>query len=509
MRTRSHALVEKIESKELLLKEALRRRDLVLLGTTLQTGVIGQLYFSGGVGGASLTILMPLRAILPSAERIISVDRSATPDPTGGYGDVTVPAGKVISELEGDSIVSFIGRAAGTWQIYLEHRYTQENPQTKYPPGLYHPGTGVTPEFKTFFGVAAALGAAVPRGDYSTELTSETVTETVDRVVVGVVAAGSVPNNAHAVLQITWDGSVITGVANIYTPVSAADLDARLKAAENSVANLTVGQTNHSTRLTTNEAAIATQSGQISTLQSGKANIVHEHAISQVLDLQSALNSKQPVVTGAASTALVSNFEPNRIVVTELNGKMGTSHSTTREELGNLIGSTSNIQAQLDGKARVITGSASSMAYTTHAGGRAVVTGVTDGKLAASSITSVELSRLAGASENIQAGIEARVKNAYGSLLNLHVLRRRSGIWESSLGTNWTTVVTADEVIITHPEATLKMAITASANGYGNPLIAVPSIFSSSEIRVQFFQPSGALTNPPPSFSIIIVRNEN
>lgn len=62
--------------------------------------------------------------------------------------------------------------------------------------------------------------------------------------------------------------------------------------------------------------------------------------------------SLQEPITGAASSVLSSNLTESRAVISNANGKLDVS-STTSTELGYVHGVTSNIQAQLNGKANV------------------------------------------------------------------------------------------------------------------------------------------------------------
>lgn len=64
---------------------------------------------------------------------------------------------------------------------------------------------------------------------------------------------------------------------------------------------------------------------------------------------QTALNGKQAIITGGASTITLSNLTDNRALVSNASGKVSVSAVTARE-LGYLSGVTSNIQTQLNGK---------------------------------------------------------------------------------------------------------------------------------------------------------------
>ena len=83
---------------------------------------------------------------------------------------------------------------------------------------------------------------------------------------------------------------------------------------------------------------------------STKANTSHNHAISNVTNLQSSLDGKQATITGGATTITGSNLTANRALISNGSGKVAVS-AVTSTELGYLDGVTSNIQTQLDGKA--------------------------------------------------------------------------------------------------------------------------------------------------------------
>lgn len=87
----------------------------------------------------------------------------------------------------------------------------------------------------------------------------------------------------------------------------------------------------------------------LKTVASGKADKVHTHEISDVINLQTSLDGKQASITGGASTITSSNLTANRALVSNASGKVAISNVTSTE-LGYLDGVTSNIQTQLDGK---------------------------------------------------------------------------------------------------------------------------------------------------------------
>lgn len=67
-------------------------------------------------------------------------------------------------------------------------------------------------------------------------------------------------------------------------------------------------------------------------------------------NIQEQINSKENTITGAITSALVRDFAPNAIVVTDTSGKLTEFNGITISELGTLHGTVSDIQLQLDTK---------------------------------------------------------------------------------------------------------------------------------------------------------------
>lgn len=85
----------------------------------------------------------------------------------------------------------------------------------------------------------------------------------------------------------------------------------------------------------------------------------HNHVISNVDGLQTALDAKQATITGAATTIDDTNLTASRALVSDGSGKVAVS-AVTSTELGYLDGVTSNVQTQLNSAAS--TGKAIAMA---------------------------------------------------------------------------------------------------------------------------------------------------
>lgn len=80
-------------------------------------------------------------------------------------------------------------------------------------------------------------------------------------------------------------------------------------------------------------------------LSTSSANPVANNAVAAALD------TKQPTITGAASTITDSNLTASRVLVSNSSGKIAASSNITTTELGYLNGVTSAIQTQINNKA--------------------------------------------------------------------------------------------------------------------------------------------------------------
>lgn len=104
-------------------------------------------------------------------------------------------------------------------------------------------------------------------------------------------------------------------------------------------------------------------------------------------DVNTALAGKQAKVTGAATTVVSSNLTASRVIVSDSNGKIAAS-GITSAKLGYLSDVTSAIQAQLDAKqAKLTIDSALSSTSTNPIQNKAVVIGLTNKVTANSAIT--------------------------------------------------------------------------------------------------------------------------
>lgn len=224
MRTRRFADSELIRGKERRLLEVLRRQESARLFSMLPKGVIGPFTHSTPVGSNSSTINAPLLVLVDTAAETWVVDQAAVPDPTGGFADVTIEAGRQIGELAANTALSFSGLPAGSYAIYATHDPKDENPETRQPPGKYAAGTGSFAEHRSFFGHSQSDGVPIPRESYDNTLAPTVVSERVDRVALAIAPATAVPSNGTILLRIGWNGSMVVAVTDASLRVDLSDL---------------------------------------------------------------------------------------------------------------------------------------------------------------------------------------------------------------------------------------------------------------------------------------------
>jgi len=108
----------------------------------------------------------------------------------------------------------------------------------------------------------------------------------------------------------------------------------------------------------------------------GVTNTEFDYLDGVTSNIQTQLNSKQPTITGAATTIDSANLTASRALVSDAIGKDAASSTITSTELGYLSGVTSNIQTQFNNVSgypldvRVFTSGSS---YTVPAGAKAIL----------------------------------------------------------------------------------------------------------------------------------------
>lgn len=108
----------------------------------------------------------------------------------------------------------------------------------------------------------------------------------------------------------------------------------------------------------------------------------------------------QATITGAATTIVSSDLDVNRALISNGSGKVAAS-AVTSTELGYIDGTTSNVQGQLNNKQPIISGAATTITATNLTAERVLVSDVNGKVAASSSISSSELSKLDGLTGNI------------------------------------------------------------------------------------------------------------
>jgi hypothetical protein len=237
-------------------------------------------------------------------------------------------------------------------------------------------------------------------------------------------------------------------------------------------------------------------------------------------NVQTQLDSKQPTITGAATTITGSDLTVSRALVSDASGKVAVS-AVTSTELGYVIGATSNIQAQLNGKAASVhthdaanitsgtlavarggtgvttsTGTGSVVLNTDPTfGANVTVSGLTADRvvisnssktLVSSSVTSAELGYVSGVTSGIQTQLNAKAAAAHvhdaANITSgtLAVARGGTGTTTSTgtgsvvlstdptFGANVTVSgLTADRVLVSNSSKTLvSSSVTSAELGY-------------------------------------------
>ena len=126
--------------------------------------------------------------------------------------------------------------------------------------------------------------------------------------------------------------------------------------------------------------------------------------------LQTQIDSKQATITGGATTITSSDLTANRALASNGSGKVAVS-SVTSTELGYVSGVTSAIQTQLDSKQPTITGSATTIDTESLTASRAVISN-SSSKIAVSTTTDTELGYLSGVTSAVQTQLDAKLVKA-------------------------------------------------------------------------------------------------
>tara|TARA_R100001440_G_scaffold36558_5_gene55694 strand:+ start:2557 stop:5673 length:3117 start_codon:yes stop_codon:yes gene_type:complete len=156
--------------------------------------------------------------------------------------------------------------------------------------------------------------------------------------------------------------------------------------------------------LTASRAVVSDGSGKIAVSDVTSTEVGHLDGVSS--NIQTQINGLQSQITGGATTVTDSDLTADRALFSDSSGKIGASDITTTE-LGHLDGVTSNIQTQIDSKQNIITGAATTIDDTNLATERALISN-SSGKVAVSDVTSTEVGYLDGVTSSVQNQLDAK-----------------------------------------------------------------------------------------------------
>lgn len=126
--------------------------------------------------------------------------------------------------------------------------------------------------------------------------------------------------------------------------------------------------------------------------------------------VQTQIDSKQATITGGATTIISSDLTASRALTSNGSGKVAVS-TVTSTELGYVSGVTSAIQTQIDSKQPTITGSATTIDTESLTASRAVISNSSQ-KIAVSTTTDTELGYLSGVTSAVQTQLDAKLVKA-------------------------------------------------------------------------------------------------
>ena len=158
------------------------------------------------------------------------------------------------------------------------------------------------------------------------------------------------------------------------------------------------------TDLTASRAVISNASGKIAISDVTSTELGYLDGVTSAVQTQ--IDSKQAILTGATTTVTGSNLTASRAVVSNSSGKVAVS-DVTDTELGYLDGVTSGIQSQLDSMQATITGGAVTITDTDLTANRALISNAT-GKVTVSAVTNTELGYLDGVTSAVQTQIDGK-----------------------------------------------------------------------------------------------------
>jgi hypothetical protein len=174
--------------------------------------------------------------------------------------------------------------------------------------------------------------------------------------------------------------------------------------------------------------------------------------------IQTQIDSKQATITGAATTIDDTDLTASRAVISNASGKVAVS-AVTDTELGYLDGVTSAIQTQIDSKQAIITGAATTIDDADLTASRAVISNAS-GKVAVSAVTDTELGYLDGVTSDIQTQLNAKSPTASPTFTGTVTI---PGVTVSGGTQNWTATASGTNLTFAY-NGVNKMRIDSSGN---------------------------------------------
>ena len=159
-----------------------------------------------------------------------------------------------------------------------------------------------------------------------------------------------------------------------------------------------------SSNATPSRALVSDASGKLTVSATTSTELGYVSGVTSAIQTQ--LNGLQPLITGAASSIVVSALPTSVVVVTDASGTISSS-STTATEIGYVRGLTSAVQTQLNAKQATLTGAVTSYLSSNAAPSMAVATDAS-GKLTVSATTATEIGYVSGVTSSIQAQLNAQ-----------------------------------------------------------------------------------------------------
>lgn len=209
-------------------------------------------------------------------------------------------------------------------------------------------------------------------------------------------------------------------------------------------------------------------------------------------------DTKQDVITGAATSIAATNLTASRALASDASGKVAVS-TVTSTELSYLGGTTSGIQTQISGKQATITGAASTITNT-NLNPSVVVVADASGKVASSTVTSTELGYISGLTSSAQTQISDR-QRLLGIVNPCFVIANGAGATTiNQLGGTWTATGTATAVAMATSTYGMyrKISYVSAATAASNAQMLGPAAFTLGQgfyFSATFSLHSGAPAN--------------